>query len=407
MPTYSFSAKSISGQTKTGSQEAASETELAHVLRNEGFILTSFRLIGPAAQAKRSLLSLLPSFKRVPLIEKVVFAQHLAVMVGAGLSLTRALEALGLQTRNKKLAEVIKGTNEEIKKGNSLASALAKYPKIFSELFINMVRVGESAGNLEEVLRLLADQMKKDHDLQSRVKSAMIYPAVILIAMIGIGAIMMVTIVPKLSAVFKELKIQLPFTTRVIIGISDFLSHYWFFAILGIIILIPVFRMILKTRTGKRTIDLAIINLPIFGNIVKKVNSARLARILSSMIKSGIPIVQALQIASGTLDNYLFQKSLEYAAQEVQKGQALSLAMKSYLKIYPPIVSQMIEVGEETGSLEEILTRLADFYEEDVANITKGLTSIIEPILMIIIGAAVGFFAVSMLQPMYSMMNSL
>jgi type IV pilus assembly protein PilC len=407
VPTYSFSAKSISGQTKTGSQEAASETELAHTLRDEGFVLTSFRLVGPAVQAKRSLLSILPSIRRVPLIEKVVFAQHLAVMVGAGLSLNRALEALGLQTKNKKLSEVIKGLNEDIKKGNNLADALSKYPKIFSELFINMVRVGESAGNLEEVLRLLSDQMKKDHDLQSRVKSAMIYPGVILIAMIGIGAIMMVTIVPKLSAVFAELNIQLPFTTQVIIGISDFLLHYWIFVILGIIIFIPVFRTILKTKTGKKTLDLTIINLPIFGNIIKKVNSARLARTLSSMIKSGIPIVQALKIASGTLGNYLFKHSLVYASEEVQKGQSLSLAMKKYSKIYPPIVSQMIEVGEETGSLEEILAKLADFYEEDVVNITKGLTSIIEPILMIIIGAAVGFFAVSMLQPMYSMMNSL
>ena len=407
MSTYSYSAKSLSGQTKTGSQEAASEAELAHILRDEGFVLTSFRLVGPATQSKRTIASLLPSLSHIPLIEKVVFAQHLAVMVGAGLSLTRSLEALGQQTKNKKLAAAIKGLNEDIKKGTSLADALTKYPKIFSELFINMVRVGETSGNLEEVLRLLSDQMKKDHDLRSRVKGAMIYPSVILIAMVGIGAIMMVTIVPQLSSIFKELDIQLPLSTRIIIGISDFLTHYWPFVILGIIVLIPVLRIIFKSKTGKSAFDLTLIRLPIFGNIIKQVNSARLARTLSSMVKSGIPIVQALQIAGGTLDNFLFRKSLLFAAQEVQKGQPLSQAMKSYAQIYPPIVNQMIEVGEETGSLEDILVKLADFYEEEVDNMTKGLTSVIEPVLMIIIGAAVGFFAVSMIQPMYSMMNSL
>lgn len=407
MPTYSYSAKSISGQSKTGSQEAASEAELAHSLREEGFVLTSFRVAGPTAQTKKTLARFLPSFQRVPLIEKVVFAQHLAVMVGAGLSLTRALEALGLQTRNKKFAEIIKGLNEDIKKGVTLADSLTKYPKIFSELFVNMVKVGETSGNLEDVLKLLADQMKKDHDLGSRVKGAMIYPSVILVAMIGIGTIMMVTIVPQLSSIFKEINVELPLPTRIVIGISDFLSHYWYIVLLGIIVLVPVVRSVFRSKTGKRIFDLLLLRLPVFGNIVKELNSARLARTLGAMIKSGIPIVQGLQIASGTLNNYLFRQSLQFAAQEVQKGQSLSQALKSYATIYPPIVSQMIEVGEETGSLEQIMERLADFYEEEVDNVTKGMTSIIEPILMIIIGAAVGFFAVSMIEPMYSMMNSM
>lgn len=407
MPNYFYSAKSISGQTKTGSQDAASEAELAHALRSEGFILTSVRVLEQTATTKKNFWSFLPSLRRVPLTEKIVFAQHLAVMIGAGLPLTRALEALGLQTRNKKFASIIKEINDDIKKGTALADSLAKYQKVFSELFINMVKVGETGGNLEEVLKLLADQMRKDYDLRSKVKSAMIYPAVILVAMIGIGAIMMVTIVPKLNAIFKELHTELPFTTRVVIGLSDFLSQRWWLAILIVIGLVLAARFVLKSKRGKNTFDWIILRSPIFGEIIKKINSARLARTLGSLIKSGVPIVQGLKIIAGTLTNSLFRQSLEYAAGEVQKGQTLNEALKKYSQIYPPMVSQMLEVGEETGTLDEIMIKLAEFYEEDVATITKGLSAIIEPILMIIIGAAVGFFAVSMLQPMYSMMEAI
>ena len=407
MPTFLYSAKSISGQTKTGSQEAASEAELAHALRNEGFVLTSVRLLNQLTPTKRNILSFLPSLGWVPLIEKVVFAQHLAVMIGAGLPLTRALETLGLQTKNKKFASTIKGLSEDIKKGTAFADCLAKYPKIFSELFVNMVKVGESSGNLEEVLRVLSDQMRKEHDLRSHITSAMIYPAVILIAMFGIGAIMMMTIVPRLSSIFKELNVQLPLATRIVIGISDFLTNHWLLSIFLLIGLVIAGRFVSRIKASKNAFDWIILRLPIFGNIIKKINSARLARTLGSLIKSGVPIVQGLKIVARTLNNSLFRESLEYAAVEVQKGQGLNESLKKYTRIYPPMVNQMIEVGEETGTLDEILIKLAGFYEEEVETITKGLTAIIEPILMIIIGTAVGFFAVSMLQPMYTMMEAM
>lgn len=407
MPTYIYTAKSISGQMKSGSKEAASEAELAHALRDEGFLLTSVKTPAQTGVAAKKISSLLPSFDRVSLVEKIMFAQHLAVMIGAGLSLTRAIDALAAQSGSKKFSGILKDISSGIKGGTTLADSLSKHPKVFSELFINMVKVGETSGNLEEVLRVLADQMKKDHELRSRVKSAMIYPAVIVVAMFGIGIIMMLTIVPKLSAIFKELNTELPLTTRIVIGFSDFLTQHWILTILAIAILVLGARFILKTKKGKNSFDWLLIKSPIFGEIIKKINSARLARTLGSMIKSGIPIAQSLQIVSKTLGNSLFRQSIEYASQQIQKGQSLSQCLKNYSQIYPPMVTQMVEVGEETGTLDEILTKLAEFYEEEVSNITKGLASIIEPILMIIIGAAVGLFAVSMLQPMYSMMESL
>jgi len=406
MPTFIYSAVSHSGQKTGGTKDSPNVSELARLLREEGLILISAKNASPAAK-RATWKEILPALSGVPLVEKIMFAQNLAVMIGAGLSLIKAIEALAQQTRNKKFSNILQEIIASVRKGTSLADSLKKYPKVFSELFVNMVAVGEASGNLEEVLKVLANQMKKEHELLSRVKSAMIYPAVIICAMFGIGALMIATIVPKLKEIFTELNAELPLTTRIIIGISDFLSQRWLLSLFIVLGLTLLGWFIFKSRGGKDFFGRAILRAPIFGDIIKKVNSARLARTLGSLIKSGVPIVEALRIVSGTLGNLPFRQSLEFAAQEIQQGKNLSESLKKYSQIYPPMVNQMVQVGEETGTLDEILGKLAEFYEEEVANITRGLTSIIEPILMILIGAAVGLFAISMLQPMYSMMDSL
>ncbi len=405
MPIYSYTAKSLAGEIKSGVQEAASETELAYSLREQGFILTSVKAGLPRAAAKKDLKDLLPDFGFVPLVEKMLFARHLAVMIGAGLSISRALEALGQQTKNATMAKTIFRLGDDVKKGQTLADSMAKSPKVFSELFINMVRVGETAGNLEEILKVLAGQMEKDNELRSRVRSAMIYPAVIITAMLGIGILMMILVVPKLTAVFKETNMDLPFTTQVVIGLSDFMAARWIWGMVFLAMAAIGIRFFVKMKKGREYYDLAILKLPIFGDISKKVNSARLARTLGSLIESGVPIVQGLQTVSGTLTNIQFRYSLQTAAVEVQKGSPLSQILKAYPQLYPPMVSQMIQIGEETGTMGTILTKLAEFYEEEVNNLTKGLSAVIEPILMVVIGVAVGFFAISMIQPMYTMMQ--
>ena len=410
MPLFYYTAVSQAGERKNGAQEAQDTSELAKALRREGFILTSAK---PAEQAKSltstfsKILGAFNIFGGVPLVEKMLFARHLAVMVKAGFSLNKALQVLILQTKNKRFVKVITELEEDVRKGTAFGDALAKYPDVFSDLFVNMVKVGEASGNLEGNLKMLALQMKKDHNLRSKVKSAMMYPAVILIAMLAIGTGMMIFVVPQLISVFEELNAQLPLATRVVIYVSHFLSTKWWLVILVLIALIIVGRVVLRTKEGKRLLDKVILILPIFGNISKKINSARLARVLSSLIESGVSIVKALEISAGTLSNSLFTESLMVASQEVQKGQPLSQSLAAYPNLYLPIVTQMIQVGEETGTLGDITKKLAEFYEEEVTTITKGLSTIIEPILMVIIGAAVGFFAISMIQPMYSMMNSI
>lgn len=408
MPTYIYKAKTKQGQTKAGVQEAANQHELARLLRQQGLVLISAQIAGSERKAQRiDIVSALKQFWRISLVEKMMFAQHLAVMLKAGLSLNRALQVLAEQTRSPRFKKIILQIEKDVRQGISFSQALAKHPRVFNQLFVSMVKVGEVSGTLENVLRLLAEQMRKDHELIARVRGAMIYPAVILVAMLGIGILMMIMVVPKLTQTFTELEIELPLMTRIVIGLSHFLQHYLIIGLVGLVIFIFCIRFILRIKEIKRIFHTFYLHCPIFGSIIQKVNSARFARTSSSLIKSGVEIVQTLQITANTLGNIHFREALLVSAKQVQKGQPLSQVLLTYSDLYPPMVIQMVKVGEETGTLSHTLSTLADFYEEEVNNITKNLSSIIEPILMIIIGAAVGFFAVSMIQPMYSMMGGL
>ncbi|MEK7160403.1 MAG: type II secretion system F family protein, partial [Patescibacteria group bacterium] len=407
MPTYKYTAKSLTGEAKNGTLDAASEGELARLLREQGFLLTFVQANVATRLNRQWLKEALTIFSSVSLFEKIIFVRHLAVMVGAGLAISRALETLSLQTTNQNFSKILQAVNNDVRQGQPLADSFNKHPKVFSELFVNMVKVGETSGSLENVLKLLAEQLEKEHELKSKIRGAMMYPAIIVLAMIGIGILMMIMVVPQLTAVFKDMGSGLPLSTQLIISFSDFLSQYWLLFLVALAATIFLIRFLLKTPLGRRVFDRVWLRLPIFGNISRKTNSARLARTLGSLVESGVPIVSGLQIVSGTLTNIFFQQSLAEAAVQVQRGSQLSKIIQGFNNLYPPIVSQMISVGEETGTLGEILIKLAGFYEEEVSNITKNLSTIIEPVLMVFIGIVVGFFAIAMLQPMYSMMNSI
>ena len=345
--------------------------------------------------------------RRVSLVEKMLFSRHLAVMSKAGLSFSRSLNVLSQQTKNKYFSEVISKVEGDIKGGESLADSLAKHPKVFNELFVNMVRVGETGGNLEEVLKNLAEQMKKDHEIISKVRGAMIYPAVIVFAMITIGVLMMIFVVPTLLATFQDLEVELPFATRMLVTVSNSFRDHGLLILGSLIISGWLFLAALKTAGGKKRFDFLALRLPVFGQIVKKVNLARFTRTLSSLIESGVSINEALNIISRTLGNTYYRESLSGAAKDIQKGVDLSGIVDRDKDLYPSLVINMIKVGEETGTLETTLKQIAEFYEEEVDQVTANLSSIIEPILMLIIGAAVGFFALSMIQPMYSLMEGI
>jgi type IV pilus assembly protein PilC len=405
MPKYFYTAKSLKGESKTGTLEAKDVHQLAKKLREQGFILIKAETKTEIAKKRKFEISL--PFGGVSLTEKIFFTRNLRVMLASGLSLPRALHILAGQSKSKKLENALLGVREEIAKGKSFSAALSKHPDIFSELFLSMVKIGEEAGTLEEVLKTLSQQIEREHELSSKIKGAMIYPAVIICAMLGIGLMMLIMVVPQLAETFEELGIELPVTTKLIIGLGTFLVEKWYLVILILVFLVFIFWRLLKTKKGKATLDALLLRVPIISPIVRKTNSASMIRTLSSLISSGVPIVRSLEVVSGTLGNVYFKESVREAAKKVRKGEKLSEALKPYQNIYPLIVVQMIAVGEETGETSNILAQLATFFEEEVGRATENLTSVIEPVLMLIIGAAVGFFAISMIQPMYSMLGGL
>jgi type IV pilus assembly protein PilC len=405
MPKFLYTAKNITtGETSGGDMEAKDEKSLAQDLRAQGLLLTSHEEVKEEAGIN---IKFFDRFKKVPLKEKMTFTRNLSVMVSSGLTISRAIHNLSLQTKNKTFCAILDNVNDDLQAGKTLSEGLAKYPNVFSELFVNMVYVGEVSGNLEEVLDILALQLEKENDLLSKVRGALIYPAVIVVAMLGIGVFMLTYILPKITSTFKDMNVELPVTTRAIMGASDFMREHAFLTtgmFLGLIIGVKLFA---GTVIGKRFFDFIFVRMPIIGNIVVKVNVARFARIYSSLLKSGVSVINALTIVSKTLGNVYYRDALADAIGEVQKGVDLSKVIGKYPKIFPIIVPQILEVGEETGKTDAVLQRLAEFYEEEVSQITKNMSSIIEPILMLLIGGAVGFFAVAMLQPMYSVLENI
>lgn len=294
---------------------------------------------------------------------------------------------------------------EGIKTGKTLADCMAEYPRVFPPLYSSSIRIGEVSGNLEEVLELLAIQLQKEHDIRSKVRGAMIYPSIIIVAMIVIAVLMMIFVIPNLMKIFSEMSIELPLSTRLIISTSNFMTGHIILTI-GIMFAIPiVFLIFRKSRSGKVAINFIFLHTPFISGIVKKMNTARFSRTLGSLLGSGVAIVSALEIIADSLENIYFATAIKESAQHVQKGSPLHESIERHPELFPPMVAQMIKVGEETGSSEQIFSQLADFYEKEVDDITKNLSSVIEPALILVIGGAVGFFAISVVQPMYMVMD--
>ena len=403
MPNYLYTAQSFKGEKKTGTMEAKDVRQLSKKLHEEGLVLIEAK---PEKEAKEKFKISLPSFG-IPLAEKMFFVKNLQVMISAGLSLPRSLEALSVQTKSKKFKTTLLSLREEIIKGKNLSESLTHYPDIFSELFQSMIKVGEETGTLEKVLKTLALQMEREYDLKSKIKGAMIYPAVIICAMLGVGVLMLVTVVPQLASTFEELGIELPIFTKIVVGLADFLVQRWYLVIIIIVFSVLLFMQILKTKKGKKIIDNLTLKIPVISPIIRNTNSAYTVRTLSSLITAGTPLPKSLEITSNILGNVYYKTAMAEAAKKVRKGEKLSEILKSYENIYPQTVIQMVAVGEETGETSDILTKLADFFEGEVTNATKNLTAVIEPVLMLIIGTVIGFFAVSMIQPMYSMLGAI
>jgi len=341
--------------------------------------------------------------KSVGLTHKIFFLQNLSVMVRTGISLSVALKTLATETPSKKFAAILSAVAADVDKGMPFAKSLAKFQPVFGELFVNMVETGELSGKLDEVLQEILIQMKKDHELLSKVKGAMMYPAIIVLAMCGVAAAMMVFVIPKLTQIFREAGATLPLPTRILIGVSDVVvNHGMIVAVLVIAIVMIVIRL-LKTKRGSVIFDTILLKLPVFGEIDRKINLARFSRTLSSLVKTDIPIVHCFVITSNVLGNQLYRKAAARASEQITKGSRIHTVLQETPKLFPSTITQMISVGEETGTLDEILKEIALFYEEDIDQVMKNLSSIIEPVLILLLGLGVGGLAVAIILPLYSL----
>lgn len=405
MAHFSYTAEKSDGEVYKGVAEATDRFELYQVVRREGG-----KIISVTEDDSNSWMSLRywnSKFTTIKEYDKILFARNLGAMLSAGLSLARALAVLERQTKNPRLAAAISQISSDVRRGDTFHGALAKFPNIFSNLFSAMVRAGEEGGDLPASLNVVSEQMERMYNLKKKIRGALLYPCIILVAIFGIGAVMMVQVVPTLAQTFAEMNAELPKSTQFVIGMSNFLVQYTTLAIILVIGAIGAIYFAMRTSVGKRIADFIFLHLPAIGAMVREVNAARTARTMASLSSSGVDVMTSLSITEEVVQNSYFREVLKEAQKNVSQGQPLSTAFVKREDLYPAFVGEMMAVGEETGQTAEMLKRLALFYEDEVDRKTKDMSTIIEPFLMVFIGAAVGFFAVAMITPIYSLSENI
>ncbi|MFO0718552.1 MAG: type II secretion system F family protein [Candidatus Paceibacterota bacterium] len=406
MPKFNFKAVKKTGEKYSGVKEAESKSALYQQIRLDGDTVTF-------AEEQKDGVGFVKNIHfgnllgRVKTIDKIMFAKNLGTMIEAGLPLARALSVMERQTKNKKFKKVIGELNVDIGKGSALSEAMAKHLDVFSSLFVSMVKSGEESGSVTQSLKVVSAQLEKAYQLTKKIRGALIYPAIILSIMITIGVLMLIYLVPTLTSTFKDLNVSLPFSTKMVIWLSDFLKNHIIINLLILITVGLVFYFSIKTKRGKRALDTFVLHVPVISGIVKDLNSARTARTFSSLLSSGVDVLVAVRITQDVIQNSYYKAVLKEAEINIEKGDPVSNIFLKHEKLYPVFVGEMVSIGEETGKLSEMLANVAQFYEEEVDQKTKDMSTIIEPFLMVVIGIGVGFFAISMLGPMYSLADAI
>jgi len=341
--------------------------------------------------------------EQISTIDKVFLANNLSVMIRAGLPLREAVATLQEQTRSKVFKKILEDIIKRLDNGETLANSLARHPRSFNQLFINIIKVGEASGTLEENLKYLATQLEKSYDLHRKVKGAMIYPLLVLTSTFVLGGALAVFILPKLLPLFKSFDVALPLPTKILVWVTETIQNHGVLIFGGLIGFIILFTLLSRLKQVKKVNHKILLRTPLFGRISRSNNLAQFCRTLGVLLRSGIPVVQGLEVTSQTLRNMSYKNALETTSSEVQKGKPISDYLKTENFLFPVTVSKMIEVGEKTGNLEQTLIHLAEFYEKEIDNVTKNLSNILEPILLIVIGLVVGFIAIAIIMPIYKL----
>jgi type IV pilus assembly protein PilC len=402
---FRVTVRNDDGKEETGAMEAPNRFSIYdQVEKNGGTVLKIEEGGGSFAMPAWSQITIGSGVK---MEERITFTKNLAAMLSAGLTLSRALSVIERQTTNKVLKRITVEISQSVKEGSPFHESLAARPKIFSRLFVAMVKSGEESGTLADALKVVALQMERANNLTKKIKGAMIYPSIILFAIIVIGILMLIYVVPTLASTFQSLGTKLPTSTRVILGASNFMVAHYVVVIGGLVLFAAAMYSFGHSRVGSK-IGLSIsLYLPVIKTLVRETYSARATRSLSSLLSSGVEMLSAIAISREVVGNPVFGAVLAEAETRVRKGESLSSAFAAFPKLYPAFVADMIAVGEETGKVADMLGQVATYYEADVEEQTKDLSTIIEPVLMLVIGGAVGIFAVAMIAPIYSLSSSI
>jgi type IV pilus assembly protein PilC len=396
MAVYTYKARSRAGEILQDKMEGNDQMSVAMQLRQQGLLVIDIKEQGAAQK------DLFASFKKVKLGDLVIFTRQFATMINAGLPMVRALYVLGEQTSNDHLKVTVETVRKDIEAGLGLSEALEKHPKVFSKLYTEMVRAGEIGGILDDVLQRIAFQLEKDQDLRRKVKSAMTYPTVVLVLAILAASVMLIFIVPIFAKMFADLGGTLPLPTRIAMGLSGILtSIFGVFVYAGLIGGVIGFLRWIKTESGRKVWGRVVLKIPAkIGDIVQKVALARFARTLGTLSAAGVPIMQSLEITATSAGNYMIEQAVLKSRDAVREGIPIYQPLENEA-VFPPMVTRMIAVGEETGDIDGMLTKIAEFYESEVDAAVKALTSIIEPLMIVVVGGIVGGIIVAMYLPMF------
>lgn len=408
MPKFTYTGETDTGEKVERTVEATDRFAVYEIARKEGHTVSTIAEGKKISFQKYLNIEKINYFlSRIKPDELVMMTRNLGSMLVAGLPLSRALSVIERQSSNPRLQGVIKTVQARITKGDQFNEALTEFPGTFNDLYVAMVRAGEESGSLADALQILSVQMERASSLKKKIKGAMIYPSIVLIIMVGIGILMMIYVMPSITSTFKSLGSDLPPTTKALIAASDFMKNNTLLALGGMALSVALFIYALRTPIGKRVFSWIIIRLPIIGNIAKEANAAQMARTLSSLLSSGVDVLRALTITQDVVQNFYYKRLIATASERVEKGSPLSETFIERKDLYPILVGEMIAVGEETGQIANMLKELAVFYENEVEHKTDDLSTIIEPLLMVVIGGTVGFFALAMIAPIYSIADSI
>jgi len=397
VPTFMYKAKNFDGKAISGEVEGDNESQVRARLREKGFYVTQI-------EKKKQAFSLNLFGGGVSSKDVSIFAQMFSVMMGAGVPLVRCLAILQRQTENAHFAKIINTVRSDVEGGATLSSALGKHPRVFDSLFVNLVRAGEAGGILDGILRRLATYLESSEALKSKVKGALTYPVVILsIAGLVVLALIMF-VLPQFKSIFESMNVELPFITQFLLNLSDVLISYWMVIIPSLGLVPWAIMEFFKTEKGAKIYDTNILKMPAIGNMMRKMAVARFTRTLGTMISSGVPILQALEVTAATAGNVVIKEAVDNTRTSIREGESIAEPLRTS-NVFPPMVVQMIAVGEETGELDQMLMKIADFYEVEVDNAVKGLTSIIEPIVIVFMGLVIGGIVLAVFMPMLTLVN--